>query len=125
MNQAGLAEKLREKLAISRADGMTIAACVIHCMIEALSDKEDGVVLFPGLGKLYIERSPERVARNTFKNEPLIVPEQNRVKWKASNGLIEKANEAGKIYNIATKPPPSRKEQREAMKQKRQRKAAV
>ncbi len=119
MNNTGLAKKLYRDSGLSWIDCTKLASMVNSYIKEALLDPADGVVELRGVGELYIERVRPRKARNTFKNQQIIIPERNRVRWKPSRKLAALINECEKVYDIAQTPPPTRAEQRALMAARR------
>lgn len=115
-----LAEYLYEHSGFSLRDCEKIASLCVAGLTQALSSTDDGEIIFPGFGRIYVERKRPRKARNTFKNHEVVIPERNRIVVQWSDVLLDKINEGGKIYDIAQTPPPTRREVREAMRKKRE-----
>lgn len=62
----------------------------LSCIREALL--EDEVVLLTGIGRLYIEKKPERQVHDNLHGQVIVVPERRYVKFRSVGSITDELN---------------------------------
>lgn len=85
MNKQALAEKVAERLSISKADGERAVETVIDSITDTL--KKGGEVSIAGLGIFSVKTRAARTARNPRTGASINVPAMRVPKFRAAKGL--------------------------------------
>lgn len=85
MIKSEFAEKVAEKVEMSKAQAAVVTDAVLDTIVEALKVGEE--IRFLGFGTFKVDTIPARKARNPRTGETLNLPERKKVKFKAGKEL--------------------------------------
>lgn len=85
MIKSEFAEKVAEKVEMSKAQAAVVTDAVLETIVEALKAGEE--IRFLGFGTFKVDTIPARKARNPRTGETLNLPERKKVKFKAGKEL--------------------------------------
>lgn len=85
MIKSEFAEKVAEKVEMSKAQAAVVTDAVLDTIVEALKAGEE--IRFLGFGTFKVDTVPARKARNPRTGETLNLPERKKVKFKAGKEL--------------------------------------
>jgi DNA-binding protein HU-beta len=78
-NKGSLADRVAEKMDVSRHEAQAIVEMVLDSMVEELTEK--GGILLTGFGTLSVVQRSERIARNPQTGQQVSVPARRQVRF--------------------------------------------
>ena len=90
MNKQNLIDAVAEDAGLNKSQAKRAVDAVLGNIENALSCKQD--VLLVGFGTFSVRKARERSGRNPQTGETLVIPERNRIVFKAGKSLLEAAN---------------------------------
>lgn len=90
LTKAEIAERLHNRLGISRLDAHEMVDQVIDAMMEALTDPLDGALKLARFGNLLVRRKAARMGRNPATDERMLL-ERRRVVVFRPSAILKKA----------------------------------
>lgn len=85
------ADRMAEKGGIKKKDAMKELELFIDTLMDYMSENEK--VMFMGFGRFEMKMAKEKTGRNPQTGQECIIPEHEKIKFTASEGLADRINE--------------------------------
>ena len=82
------ADRMAEKGGIKKKDAMKGLELFIDTLMDYMSENEK--VMFMGFGRFEMRTVKERIGRNPQTGQECIIPEHEKIKFVASEGLVDR-----------------------------------
>ena len=91
VNKKEFADKMAEKGNIKKKDAMKGLELFIETLMDCMNADER--VMLKGFGRFEMRTVKERIGRNPQTEQQLIIPEHEKIKFVASEGLADRIRE--------------------------------
>ena len=91
VNKKEFADRMAEKGSIKKKDAMKGLELFIETLMDCMNADER--VMLKGFGRFEMKTVKERVGRNPQTGQQCIIPEHEKIKFVASEGLVDRIKE--------------------------------
>ena len=91
VNKKEFADRMAEKGGIKKKDAMKGLELFVDTLMDCMSNNER--VMLKGFGRFEMKTVKERIGRNPQTGQQCIIPEHEKIKFVASEGLVDRIKE--------------------------------
>ena len=91
VNKKEFADRMAERGGIKKKDAMKGLELFIETLMDCMNADER--VMLKGFGRFEMRTVKERIGRNPHTEQQLIIPEHEKIKFVASEGLVDRIRE--------------------------------
>ena len=91
VNKKEFADRMAEKGSIKKKDAMKGLELFIETLMDCMNADER--VMLKGFGRFEMKTAKERIGRNPQTGQQCIIPEHEKIKFVASEGLVDRIRE--------------------------------
>ena len=91
VNKKEFADRMAEKGSIKKKDAMKGLELFIETLMDCMNADER--VMLKGFGRFEMKTAKERIGRNPQSGQQCIIPEHEKIKFVASEGLADRIRE--------------------------------
>ena len=91
VNKKEFADRMAEKGGIKKKDAMKGLEMFIETLMDCMSNNER--VMLKGFGRFEMKTAKKKIGRNPQTGQQVIIPEHEKIKFVASEGLADRIKE--------------------------------